>query len=279
MSDGLEIGTEGATPNPESGGEAPAGPPSDPVELMKWDPFAKSADGADKGQAQKTLDAPSPAPTAPPAAVSKPPQADPVAQAQLAQIQNLIMQQGQPAQAPEQPQRYEAPEYKWQVPQEMVAALTSGDPQQTGAALNALVNGMARTMHQAAIMEVGRAVQHILSAFPQMITEHTAAGTIEKTFYGEVATDLNNPVLRPTVEKVARALSHQKSTLGIPHDVGSREFMQEVADTARQILGIQPPAAPRPQARARGRFVADPGVRAQVPAAEGQSNLGELLGI
>lgn len=114
----------------------------------------------------------------------------------------------------------------------------SGDPMQMKQGMAAIVNGLARATYGQAMQAAQTMIAQAMSAIPQYLQTTMRARELHSKFYG-ANPDLNKEPLLPVIERIAMAESQRRQMLGMPVDVMSDDFHNAVANTARQILGVQ----------------------------------------
>lgn len=167
------------------------------------------------------------------------------------QVAAALAQQRQAPQAQGQvPQQQQDPleqfRYDFQVPDPLVAAMSSEIPEERKYAITSLVNGVAASIHARIAQETQQQLQH---GVPQMIAQaeqtRSTAQRVENDFYG-THKDLDRPELRPFIQQLAVALMQETGKME-----WSPEFRDALAHRARSVFGTQVPAplppAPLPQ--------------------------------
>jgi ribosomal 50S subunit-associated protein YjgA (DUF615 family) len=98
------------------------------------------------------------------------------------------------------------PSYDFNIPDQLVNMLASEDPVERKQALAATVQGVATTVHQQVLQQVGTIVQHLQTTIPQQIAQAQQAAAVRQhvvsDFYGKYP-QLDTPELRTVVQTIA----------------------------------------------------------------------------
>lgn len=204
----------------------------------------QSSEQQQVGNNQQTVTPPtSPAtaaPMAPPTAV--PPDQSAAQIAELRGQLNALMQMGannQQQQAAPQQQQPRMPDFRVQIPNEVVQALRSEDPIQTQQALEYLGNNLGSMVLHRAQQDLGALYQHISQAIPQMvasmIAQHTQMSRWHDDFYKDYSELGVSPQMKQLVANTAAQLAQQGKVTSLDKASG-----RMVAEAVLQAMGCPP---------------------------------------
>lgn len=226
---------------------------SDVERMLSYNPFPETAPEsqpvAQPEQKPEAQPQPPPAPqqtTAQPGSPATPSEAEQLRQ-QLAERDAIIRRFAQqPAQpqpqtpATKQPDPWAVPDYRYEIPPQLVAAIRSEDPMEAQAAVGALTAGLAKNIHQTAIAQIQRNFQEILPRIVEGLVERRVQQwNITNDFYGTYP-ELNRPELRALVVSVGQQVAREINA----QSWGPR-LRDAVAQRVKSMLGQ--PAQPAPQ--------------------------------
>lgn len=132
------------------------------------------------------------------------------------------------------------PEYNFNIPDQIVAGIESNDPVERRQALNALISGASRVVHEQVLMNVQSLVQEVIPSLVQSMIQHRdVAQRVYSDFYN-THKDLNDPALYPLVQNVAQSMMTE---LGVY--TWSPKLRDAIANRVRNVLRgvVAPPAA------------------------------------
>lgn len=128
----------------------------------------------------------------------------------------------------------EVPEYNMQIPDEIMGAIRSEDPQEAAKGVNALANGLAVTIHKRVLSEFSQKMSTMQQGLPQAIQQVVALERHNKAvfddFYGTYK-QFNNPQLYPIVLAEAQKLSKETGAKGY-----SQAFKKVLASRLTKLL-------------------------------------------
>lgn len=236
-----------AGPTPE-----PAAPVVDEAEAsLRFDPFSGDAPIPAKAvSAEPTPPADGGTPAPDPAPVMPPPAVDPV----VAELKGLreALTTPPPAAAPAETPKEDAPRFAVSVSQrapQIVTGLASEDLAERGAALDALVNGVANMIWAAVEESQTSKLTELRNSVPGIVMEqYTArqsADAIERQFYGKYP-ELNNPILKPAVIEAAKAVVGDWKATGKAIPAAWTEEYGDAIAAKMVALGFGRPGAPAP---------------------------------
>lgn len=115
-----------------------------------------------------------------------------------------------------------APKFNLKTPPQLVAAMGSEDPNERAVAIDSLVNGIANTVWNNMLEEMGSRFKGI----PQMIQRHIDSGTQQKTmmddYYGKYPTHKDlGPMVAATAQKIAQEKGYKAWTPAFRDEVGA----------------------------------------------------------
>lgn len=118
------------------------------------------------------------------------------------------------------------PQYSLSIPEKIVSAIQSEDPEESSAGISALANGLAVTIHSKMREEMTTKLQEITQNLPTQFTSYlqnyNAQRAVAEDFYGSFP-EFAHPDLRETVVQVATKIAQEKG-------------MQEWNPTFKKIL-------------------------------------------
>lgn len=242
---------------------APAATPSSSEmtaeEVLRFDPFGSnegtSGSSASNAGGDGSQEEPAPTPPTPPA---QPPATTPTTPAaenpEMALMRKqledarALLQTGQPTEAQPAPANspYEAvPAYDFNINDELIGALNSGDPQAMKIGLAAVSQGVAQAVHKTILAQIKTAIgPHLMQQMVQGMQAQQQQEQVAKDFYGTYP-ELNTPALRSVVLSTAQQLAAETGASEY-----SPQFRDAVAARVRSVLGMQVPQAqptPLPQ--------------------------------
>lgn len=276
------------------------------IDMLRFDPFAEKGGAAapadskgagaaaSPGQASPRSEeaAPQPTPDGAPG-TSTPAPGQPAAEAPAAQpapqpaaqpssldvaAQRLVeaadrLQAPQQAQPQNQP-KDDIPAYLYDIPPQLLEKLDSENPADRATALQALVQGTARSVH----IEVMKQINEVKAALPQIFQQMTQAAEyraqVRKDFYGAYPV-LDNPNLAPVVGQVTAQVFAEMVASG-QRPSWSPQVAKTIAErvfTAIPGLRQVPAPAAQPQAQQTPPHVFTPGSR----PAGGQSAADQIV--
>lgn len=149
--------------------------------------------------------------------------------------------------APQNPnqQKDDLPSYLYDIPPQLVDALSSDDRAQRTAALQHVIAGTARAVHAELSKVINEMRQSLPQTFQQQIQAHTYRQQIRSDFYGRYPA-LQNEALTPIVSQATQQVMQEAAMSGRPV-VWNAQMAQAIADrvfTAIPALRVQNPQAP-----------------------------------
>lgn len=150
------------------------------------------------------------------------------------------MQRVQQPPAPPQAPQDDTPQYRYDVPPELMAAMNNEDPNVQRQGLAHYATGISRTVHQQAMANVKAMItRDVVPAVQRMIQTSLAQAELFRDFYG-THKDLDNDNLRQHVMAVAQSLV-------TPQTKWNAAFRDQLATAVRQRMNMPAPgAAPAP---------------------------------
>lgn len=255
-------------PAPESG--KPATEAKGETETGETEPKpADATAAADVAPASKPADA-QPAPVTPP---TPSPEVQALQQqiATLTQtIQSMSTAQPAPAAKPDGTEATE-PKFNLALPPQMIKALRSEDEGEFGAAMTAVINGIANKMwnevQQHIATEVVPNMGRIADQHYQVVQQRQR---VQQEFYGAYPT-LNRPELYGIVQQAGVMVAQQRAALNKPV-VWDQQFASEIAEKVFAIFPqLKPQAAPQVTPTPKQPFQTTPGTRPTPSSAEAQT--------
>lgn len=173
-------------------------------------------------------------------------------QAELANARANPPQGGAPQAQPQPGQQPDdLPRYALTLPQQVAAALTSGDDQQTVAGITHMMNSLATIVHHNVRLEMRQQFGQLLSTARQQEAEASDAKFIQdsRADYYKAFPDHNSPLILPLIQAESVAMAGEFP--GVPWNDDYRNALgQRVNARLAQLRGAaapqgqQPPAAP-----------------------------------
>lgn len=162
--------------------------------------------------------------------------------------------QRQPAQPTEQPKQTNEPdplpEYNFNIPQPLLDGLRSEDPAENMQAVQALVKGVAQTVHRTVRLELQSLRESMTSGLPQMVSSHieqyNTGRQVYQDFYGTYP-QYDKPELRPTVLAIAQEILQDRAARGLPV-AWNADLKKQVGDRMATLFGQQNPIPAKPPA-------------------------------
>lgn len=189
---------------------------------------------------------------------------------QISQMQGYLQRQVQTEQAQKQAEgkktQDELPDYNFDIPDAMVQAFNSGEPEQIRSGLKALVQGVGQTVHQQVREEYQKKLDERSREIYQASVRHSTGSVEQRQQVQQFATGVfqdyyskyshhQDPAIRPLVQQVAREVATRRGAKG-----WSAELRDEIGQTVeqyRQRMAGQPSQNPPHQtsqgARPSGR--------------------------
>lgn len=153
----------------------------------------------------------------------------------------------QPKSSEEQPKGPIAPEYKAQLPEQVLQALDSEDPAVRGNAMNGLMNGIMRTAHQVALNEVQKMRETILGEIKneqaqttQLTEQQQEVSKLQEKYYAAFPSHKDDKML-PIVQMQSSRLAAE-----FPDAPFDENFIAALGSRVNKYLsdlGVQTPAA------------------------------------
>lgn len=154
-----------------------------------------------------------------------------------------------------QPKAPDIPAYDYTIPDQLIAAMSSEDPNERKKGTAMLIKGVAQGIHKTIIEGVNSQLQQLVQNLPAIITQHTQhiqqAQTVETDFYGKFP-QLKHEQLRPLVAKVAEGIMKEKKqtswTPELRDAIGAKviELVRSAVPATAAVATPQPAAAPQP---------------------------------
>ena len=167
-----------------------------------------------------------------------------------AQQQTPAAPAGQPA--AQQPAEGE-PNYNMQIPEKIMSAIGSEDPEERAAGINALSQGLAVTIHRQVTENFNKALEARFAAIPDMIKNSQTEGVQRQNIFGDFYgshPELNTPTMKPlvlqAVQKVAQATGVTSYTPQFKAAIVEQVKRDLAAYVAAANGGVPPVAAPAP---------------------------------
>lgn len=218
-----------------------------PEEVLRFNPFApKGANAApDSGKQGAVTPAKIEGQVPPANLVPNAPAQSNQPDANVEAIRNVLFQNQLPvAQTPVAVTPEQNPfQVNWDVPDQVMAAITSQDPAESQLGMRTLVNGVANGVLQIAQQQMEAL---LTTAIPQMLARRDQAADLNRTFYTAYP-HLNKPELAETVGRVASALAQSYRAQGRAVNPIDPAFMGAVENyIVSQGFVARPQAAPVP---------------------------------
>lgn len=283
----------GASPSPADAGAGAGGDEGSPSAPVTPPPSGN----ADPAQTATSGDGQPSAPPAqqpaeagqPPAPAAVPPQVAPVDAAALrlqsleAQVQGLQAELARaranpPATGEQQPGREGAgggsgqaddlPRYNLNLPQQVAAALTSGDDQQTLAGITHMMNSLATIVHHNVRLEMRSVIGSLMQSAREQDTQTQTASAMEQARedYYKAFPQHKDPALLPIIQSEVTAMAAEFPGLGwsdqYRNALGARVEARLAVFRGQALVtngGGQPPAAPAASIPGGARPNAAPG--------------------
>ena len=262
--DPFESADEETSPDGGTGEETPSGE-SAPTEPGTQVDTQQQTPAAAQGEASEETPAPGSAPAAP----ENPELA--LLKQQVETLQAALKAQtpapAQPGETPPAPADSDAvPPYQFTIPTELMALLDSENQSERQQGIGLLSQGVARTVHETVMQQVGQIVQNQIPAMMQgMIAQQTQAQTIFQDFYDKYP-NLNRPELRQLIVSTGQQ---------VMNETGAQEWSPQLRDTiAQRVLALmgQAPSGgvpPQPQPAPAAAPVYTPNAGGARPASPG----------
>jgi hypothetical protein len=257
--------------DPFEGGNTPEPPQEPPADGGDQAPSDSSGDANTESQQQAAPTTPQPAtPSAPPTPVSQ------------ADLESLMRQQTNTiAAALRQPpqQQPSAPQNKFNlaVPDPLIAALRSEDPNEFKAGVGALINSLANHVWE----NFRQSVQSdLLPMIPRMIEQYTNSAReqeqVGRDFYGTYP-QLQNPMFAPMIQTVGATIAEEYARAGRSIAWGP-ELRDEIAKRIFSVLPQLKDANQQQQQRQpRRSFSTGNGARPPAPTERPQEEMLQML--
>lgn len=258
--------------------------PEDVAEVFGWDKLgdveevSKPAEGED-GKEEEVVSVPEGAATPEPEASSSVPTSQPEGDKSDEEIgkpdevallkEKLKVLQGKlETKEPEKPKEEEktpeaepVPSYAFQIPDKMVEAFASEDPEERRAAIGALVQGVSQSIHKTLRVEFQQKLQaevgQVLPQVMNVLQYQNQAKTINSDFYGKYPV-LNTPEFHDIVSQTSREYMQANNV-----SKWSAEVRDKIAELVFQRLGMKKAPVAKPQ-----KFTP----QTTRPAAQGKNN-------
>lgn len=229
-------------PSPDGGKEAKASPePGTQVETQQEE------------NPPKTGPVEPPMATEPEAKAPPEPTPDPelaLLKSQVETLQTALKAVPQTPQPSAEKPKDDTPQYQFTIPTELMSLLDSENSAERQQGIGLLSQGVARTVHQTVMEQVGQIVQNQIPSMMQgMITQQTQAQTIFQDFYDKYPT-LNRPELRQLIVSTGQQVMQES---------GAQDWSPTLRDAIAQrvlaIVGSGPTPAPTPTPRTVPAYV------------------------
>lgn len=254
-------------PNPPATTQAPAQqqpaqvPEFDVEAMLRRDPFAAGGSNpppsqvnpgdpaapaeANPQQTQLNSNNPAPAAAVPNPATQSPAAEDPnlaLLRTQLAERDQEINRLRTPIQQPQAPQQpqsgYQGPEFNFQVPPNLLAAIYSEDPLQRTQGLSAMMQGVARATFQTVMGQVQRYyTEQVPAAIREAQANQAQAQQVHQDFYSSFP-ELSKPELRMLVLGTAQQLIAETGAKS-----WTPQLKAALGQRVKAVLGMGTPAA------------------------------------
>lgn len=255
-----------AEPSPHDDPPGSNGEPRDDVmDILRGDPSGLNPAPQDKGDVTPAPTGPlTPAPEPPkpgaaaPAAPPNPatPQPGPAAAdplqdlgPTLSKLNDTLSRTQQPQQQqqpPQEPEYDKVPDYGYDIPDSIMAGLSSENPGDAKKALQMVVTGVSQHVHKTMMGTVKTMIrQSLIPYLRNEMQQQMTIAEVFRDFYGSYG-DLNNDTIRPMVVTMAQQMAQQT-----PNFSYNAEFKKKLAEAIykqlnRPMPGAEPPAAPTP---------------------------------
>ena len=162
-------------------------------------------------------------------------------------LQRQVQQEKQTQGKEEGKEQDKLPEYNFDIPDAMVQAFNSGEPEQVRQGLKALVQGVGQTVHQQVRDEYQKkldersreiyqaSVRHSTGSVEQRQQAQQFASGVFQDYYSKYP-DHQNPAVRPLVQQVARNIAAQRGAKGWSAQLRD-EIGQAVENYRKQMAG------------------------------------------
>lgn len=146
---------------------------------------------------------------------------------------------GQTQAQPQTPAYAQVPDYGYNIPPQVMAGLSSEDPQVATQALGTILTGVSRNVHQVVMQSARQMIQQsLIPHIKQEMQNAIAAAEIFRDFYGDYK-DLNDERFRPLIVSEAERLAKTQG----PNFSYGPNFKQALAQAVYALLGRQVPGA------------------------------------